>query len=238
MGDGEGSLPRYQGTLLGLDTATVLGSVAVGSGQRVMAELATGVRARHAESVLPAVDWVLRTLGMDASQLGGVVVGAGPGSFTGVRIAGATAKGLVRALSVPLYSYSSLEAVAAGVAVTDRPVCAMLDARRGAVYSAVYRFRDDGTREMLLEPGRRDAAEMVEGFGEDGALFAGDGALRHRQMIRQAGARVAPAHLAAPRAAALLWLAQLDPDRGLVAVPGEWEPEYLQGSSAQRGVAG
>jgi tRNA threonylcarbamoyladenosine biosynthesis protein TsaB len=70
-----------------------------------------------------------------------VVVGAGPGSFTGVRVAGATAKGLVAALDVPLVAYSSLLALVAGVPATG-PVCGLFDARRGEVYAGCWRVGD------------------------------------------------------------------------------------------------
>jgi len=226
------------GPVLALDTSTVLGSIAVGDGQRIMAEAALGVRAQHAESLLPAVQWALGALGLKPEDLGGVVVGAGPGSFTGVRIAGATAKGLVHALDLPFFAYSSLEALAAGQGAGDSPVCALFDARRNTVYSATYRFPGGNAVEPLVEPAHREIGSVLADCAACGMLFAGDGALRHRRLIEAAGGRVAPVHLASPRAAALLWLAGLDPERGRVAEPGGWEPSYLLGSSAERGVAG
>ncbi|HUH13931.1 MAG TPA: hypothetical protein VMK65_12520, partial [Longimicrobiales bacterium] len=71
-----------------------------------------------------------------------------------------------------------------------------------------------------------------------GALFVGEGALRNRAALEAAGGELAPAHLAVPRASALLGLAELEPDQGAVPEPGSWEPLYLRGSGAERGVAG
>lgn len=223
---------------LAIDTSTALGSVAVGRGDRLLAEVVVGVTVRHSEALLPAIDFALRSAGLKPADLGGVVVGGGPGSFTGVRVAGATAKGLVRVLGVPLYAYSGLLALAAGVGTTSsHPVCGIFDARRAEVYAACYRF-PGSTIESLLEPTVQPLAEVLEELRGADPVYVGDGALRYRAEIEAAGGRVAPAFMAAPRGGALLWLADADPARGLVEGPAGWEPEYLRGAGAERGVAG
>lgn len=244
---------------LALDTSTALGSVAVGRGDRLLAEVVVGVTVRHSEALLPAIDYALRAAGIEPSGLGGVVVGGGPGSFTGVRVAGATAKGLVRVLGVPLFAYSGLQALAAGAgAASSRPVCALFDARRDEVYAACYRFAagDGGAA------GGRDAARgagesaggpaagietilapvvlpvdavLTELRGVD-PIYAGDGALRYRAAIEGAGGEVAPAFQAVPRGGALLWLAEIAPEAGRVDDPAAWEPEYLRAAGAERGA--
>ncbi len=243
--------PRPAAPLLAIDTSTPIGSVAVGTSARVMAEVSVGVRARQAESLLPAIDFALRSAGVSTSGLGGVVVSGGPGSFTGVRIAGATAKGLVRALGVPFFAYSGLLAQAASAALHDRPVCALFDARRGEVYAAAYAFPGFSAVETRLEPAAR-TLDAVLGWAEETRtlaaarggpdsqrmLFAGEGAIRYRDRIEGAGGVVAPPQLSSPRAAALLWLAGVDPARGRVSDPVAWEPDYLRGSGAERSVRG
>ncbi len=248
---------------LAIDTSTALGSVAVGRGDRLLAEVVVGVTVRHSEALLPAIDYALRSAGVEPVGLGGVVVGGGPGSFTGVRVAGATAKGLVRVLGVPLFAYSGLQALAAGVgagfgagvdagaAGTNtgaaapgaegdagaRPVCALFDARREEVYAACYSFR--GARvETILEPAVLPLDEVLSELRGVAPVYAGDGALRYREVIEGAGARLAPAFYAVPRGSALLWLADLDPAAGLVDDPAAWEPEYLRAAGAERGIAG
>lgn len=220
--------------LLALDTSTPVGSVAVGHAGRVLSEVVIGVGVRHAEALLPAIDFALARAGLAPAELGGVVVAGGPGSFTGVRIAGAAAKGLVRALDLPLYSYSGLLALAAGVAAEERPVCALFDARREEVYAAAYAF-GNGAPRMLLPPAARPLAEVLEAGIAPTPLYVGDGALKHRSRIDLSGARVAPAHLAYPRAASLLWLVEVDPS-GRVEDPAAWEPAYLRPSGAERSV--
>lgn len=223
---------------VGIETATSHGSVAVGRDDRVLAEVVLGVQTRHAERALPALASALELAGVARADVDAVVVGGGPGSFTGVRVAGATAKGLATALEVPLLAYPSLLALAATVPASG-PVCALFDARRGEVYAGCWRVGPDALVE-LMAPRVGLAADMVAATGTagDGAtLFVGEGALRYRAELVDAGARVA-AVPAAPRASALLWLAHHHPATGEVRDLAGWEPGYVRGSSAERGVKG
>lgn len=220
---------------IAIETATSLGSVAVGRGDRVLAELTLGVQRRHAEMVVPALDAALGLAGVDRGEVGAVVVGAGPGSFTGVRVAGATAKGLVAALGVPLLAYPSLLALVAGVA-SDGPVCGLFDARRGEVYGGCWRVASSSL-ETVLPPRVGPVESVVEAVRELSPLFVGDGAARYRAELEAAGVRVS-AVPTSPRAASLLWLAEHHGELGAVADVAGWEPEYVRASSAERGVAG
>lgn len=224
-----------QALLLAIETSTNIGSVAVGHGGAVLAEVVLGVQTRHAGAVVPAIDFVLTSAGATRDDVTGVVVGAGPGSFTGVRVGGATAKGLVRALGVPLYAYSGLMALAASVAPA-RAVCALFDARRDEVYAACYAF--DETVTTILAPTVAHIDTVLDTVGQHTPLYVGDGALRYREAIEARGGLVAPAHLAVPRAGALLWLASRWPEEGLVHDLAAWEPEYLREPGAVRGIQG
>lgn len=218
-----------------LETATTQGSVAVGRDDRVVAEVAIGVQRRHAETLLPALEAALTLAGMRRESIEAVVVGGGPGSFTGVRVAGATAKGLAAGLGVPLVAYSSLLALAAGVPV-DGPVCALFDARRGEVYGGCWRVGSGGVEE-LLAPRVGAVESVVAALAEVASpLFVGDGAVRYRDRLEALGARVATTP-AQPRASTLLWLAHHHGSEGEEA-DASWEPRYVRASSAERGVAG
>ncbi len=107
------------GMYLAMDTSTPLGSVCVGVGSRVVARRVIDGQGSHSSDLIPAIGGVLQEAGADLSELAGLVVGAGPGSFTGVRVAAATAKGLAHALDIPLWAVSSLEAGAAAVDVYE-----------------------------------------------------------------------------------------------------------------------
>jgi tRNA threonylcarbamoyladenosine biosynthesis protein TsaB len=220
-----------------IETATSFGTVAVGRGEQVLAEVGLGVQTRHAEAVLPALEAALSLAGVTRTAIEAVVVGAGPGSFTGVRVAAATAKGLVAALGVPLLAYSSLLALAAGVP-GDRLVCALFDARRGEVYGGCWRVTADALT-VVLEPrvgAVTDVAAAARGADPAGPppVFVGDGALRYRARLEGDVVAAVPAH---PRASTLLWLAERH-GAGATEDPRTWEPLYVRGSSAERGVAG
>jgi tRNA threonylcarbamoyladenosine biosynthesis protein TsaB len=211
-----------------------VGSVAVGEGDRLLAEILLTVGSGHSSALLPAVDRALRSAGLEAGELAGVAVGGGPGSFTGVRIAAATAKGIVHAAGVPMFAYSSLLAAAAGCWGADRPVCALFDARRRDVYAACYRF--GAGVEVVMAPVALTLDEVLDRFrGGPSPLFTGEAAVIHREEIeREKGARVVPAQLATPRASALLALLRAEPAVGRVAEPAHWEPDYVRASGAER----
>lgn len=219
---------------LAIETSTPLGSVAIGSGDAILAEAVLGVHSRHSEALLPAIDFVLRNAQVQKRELERIVVGGGPGSFTGLRISAATAKALATALKIPLYSYSGLAALAAGAAVFTQSVCALFDARRGEVYAACYRFPDLQRMETLLEPAPRHLDDVLALVDVRTTLFVGDGALRSEAALRERGAVIAPAYFGVPRASALLWLSDLAPNAGRVDDVAGWEPLYLRESGAER----
>jgi tRNA threonylcarbamoyladenosine biosynthesis protein TsaB len=152
--------------ILGIDTSTRTSSVAVVTGDRV-AERATGGEGRGTD-LLVLVDAACRELGIAPRELDAIAVGAGPGSFTGLRIGMATAKGIALAADRPLWLASSLAALVAGVAGV---AIGVLDARRGEIYAGAYR---DG---VLVEPERVMAPEALAGWADGispAAVFAGD----------------------------------------------------------------
>lgn len=136
--------PSSAGPILALDSSTSTGSAAVGDADGVMAECVVNVAGGLSSALLPAVNQVMRAAGLRPADLAGVAVGGGPGSFTGLRVAAATAKGMLQALDLPLFAYSGLLAAAAGAWGARGPVCALFDARRRDVYAACYRIGNRG----------------------------------------------------------------------------------------------
>lgn len=185
---------------------------------------AEGARPAHTQTLLALAQQLLDEAGVGWTDLGRIAVGVGPGSFTGLRIGVATARGLAGAHGTPLSGVSSLEALAVGApAVT--PVLAVIDARRGEAFAAAW----DGAARVLdpsvLSPGALAAAIP------SGALAVGDGAIRFRVVLEGAGATVPapadPVHRVG--AAALLTLgAQADPE----PVPAIL-PQYLRRPDAK-----
>jgi tRNA threonylcarbamoyladenosine biosynthesis protein TsaB len=221
------------GPILAMDTATTLGSVAVGREGELLAEAVIGVEVRHSEALLPAIAFVLDRAGLVPRDLAAIAAGGGPGSFTGVRIAAATAKGMARALERPLYAFSSLEVLAVSAGLDRGPVCALFDARRGEVYGACYREGPDGRVEEVMAPVALPIGEVIEETRAHAPVFAGPGAVAYADVIREHGGAVATGPTALPRASALLWLAATDPDRGLVARPAAWQPGYARTPGAR-----
>lgn len=219
---------------LALDTSTRLGSVAVSRDGELLAEVSLSVRAAHSETVLPEIRRLLERCGASPGEVDRVVVGAGPGSFTGVRIAASLAKGLCAGTGARLAAYSGLAAVAAGTGASG-PVCSLLDARREEVYAAGWGAAP--ARPAVLEPTVGSVAAVLEGLdGGEGWTFAGTGAVTHREKLEAAGGDVLSFLHATPRAAALLLLAAERPGEGAVEDPAGWEPAYVRASGAERGV--
>jgi tRNA threonylcarbamoyladenosine biosynthesis protein TsaB len=209
-------------TLLALDTSGPAGSVAVGRGGHVLARVVLTRRAEHAARLVPAIAEALATRGLAARDVEGVVVGEGPGSFTGVRVAAATAKGLARALGVPLWAVSSLAGTA--LACGGAPVrYALFDARQDRVYGACYRVADGV--EVLVEPHAGVLTDALEQAPE-GAVFVGDGAARHRASIEGAGFAVSDDDAPVVAEGLLAFLHARSP--APIADSAAWEPRYIR----------
>jgi tRNA threonylcarbamoyladenosine biosynthesis protein TsaB len=123
--------------LLGLDTATTTASIALLDDDRLLAATTRNTH-RRTSDVLVAIDEVCRTAGVAPRELGAVAIGAGPGSFTGLRIGMATAKGIAFAAHVPVWAVSSLAALAFA-APADGTIVAILDARKGEIFAGTFR---------------------------------------------------------------------------------------------------
>lgn len=195
--------------VVGIDTSTPQTSVAIGNDHEVLASVSIAGKARQ-ESVAPALEQLLRWSGMDLGRVGGIAVGVGPGLFTGLRVGVETAKTLAQVLRVPIVGLTSLDALAYVVRHTSRRIAAVIDARRGEVFAAVYRAVPGGViREseyLVLKPDHL-VAELQMVPGE--VLCVGNGAILYRREIEELGSRVefASPALAHPAAAALVELA-------------------------------
>jgi tRNA threonylcarbamoyladenosine biosynthesis protein TsaB len=229
--------PRTHGPVLALDSSTAGASVAVGDGGRTLAVEVVEAGTGASSLLLPAVDRAMRAAGVAPRELGAVAVGGGPGSFTGLRIAAATAKAIVRARGVPLFAWSGLLATAAAHREGRGPVCALFDARNREVFAGCWRFAGDSVEEILA-PTALAVGDVIERLRGAGARFVGDGAGLHRAEIESAcGAGSVETQAREPAAAGLLWLAGAAPELGRVDEPAAWEPEYLRASGAERTAA-
>lgn len=221
---------------LAIDTATALGSVAVGRPGAPVAEIVFGDR-RHAASAAPAVQEVLRLAGVSWGDITGVVLADGPGSFTGLRIGCALVQGIVRAREqLTLSTAPSLMATAwIGARFHDGPIAALYDAMRGDVFCAVYRFPAGEPVETLLPPTLSRVETLRAREALQPVVAVGDGAALHAEAVRAWTGRapVAPPE-GSPRALALIQLLAVRGATRLVTTPSEFEPQYGRPAEAQR----
>jgi tRNA threonylcarbamoyladenosine biosynthesis protein TsaB len=207
---------------LGIDTATRSGSVALAP--------AGGVRllqpgGGHAPELLTAIEALLKAAGAGAKDLAGIAVALGPGSFTGVRVGLATAKGLGYSLGIPVTGLSSLELLARAARLPrGSAVCAAIEAGRGEVYTARFRVADHGL-ERLTDDAALPPARLGETL-ERGVFVVGDGAAR---IIALAPDRLSPVPVEALAPVLAAWGAQTVP-AGTPYRPGGPEPNYIRPS--------
>jgi tRNA threonylcarbamoyladenosine biosynthesis protein TsaB len=170
--------------VLALDSASRHCSAAVCDAQGVRAEAGDASSETHARHLMVLVDRVLQRAGLAMGQIDGIAVCRGPGSFTGVRIAMATAKGLAAASGLPLVGVSSLAALAWPLSDFPGWICPMLDARRQEVYFARYRAAN-GRLETVIEAQAGSPEKAAAGI--DGpALFVGEGAQAYAARLQAA----------------------------------------------------
>jgi tRNA threonylcarbamoyladenosine biosynthesis protein TsaB len=222
---------------LGLDTSSTAGSVGVVSSDgRLHAELNLRAGLDHSERLLPAVRALLDVAGLRPESIDLFAVAAGPGSFTGLRIGMASAKGLALACGRPLLGFSTLETIAevcAGWILVDTTVCVLLDAGRGELYRGLFRAAADGLTPLAPEAALRPA-EAVAAL-PPGALVVGDGLRAHAQTLEAllpSRAIRAPASPFIGAALALRALA-LSARTGMEDLP-PLVPNYLRVSDAER----
>jgi len=249
------SAPEPDRCLLAMETSAPMGSVALVRGRQILARQFLPRQGEHASHLVPAVERVLDEAAVSRSEIDGILVGKGPGSFTGVRIAAATARGLALGLGVAVWPWSSLAGAAAshGVRWPDSlvpqpdfidlpelpeesdgwPRYVLLDARGRRVYAACYRVLPD--RIEALEPPRATTVDriLVEELPAN-VLFCGSGALRHASLIRDAGHFILPPPAGVPTAEGIIRVHDRRPEASPVESGSRWEPDYLRSSSAGR----
>jgi tRNA threonylcarbamoyladenosine biosynthesis protein TsaB len=226
--------------LLAVDTSTLTGALALLQDGRLVAESRLGVAVTHGERLLPAIDGILGAAGWTARDLDALAVAVGPGSFTGLRIGISTVKGLAYASGRPVVPVPTLEALAFSLPFAAPLVCPLLDARKGEVYTAL--FRTAGGRLERLEPDRAIAPEQLAldlgGWTRSGerVVLIGDGVEPWQATLapRADGpVQAAPPGFRAPSAAALGHLAAQALARGEAVDPAALEPRYLRRSEAE-----
>ncbi len=219
--------------VLGIETSTPVCSVGLVEDDCVLTSYSQNTGLRHAERAMSMVERAVEDAGLVPADLHGVAVASGPGSFTGLRIGMAAAKGLCISLNLPLLAVPTLKAMAAPFVFAGMPVCAILDASRGGVYAGVYSL-DAGALTAHLADGAFLLEDLMPRLPRP-VLFAGEGGLAYRDRIAAymgEDARFAPG-AAHPSGASVALLGVEALQAGHAVDVATAEPEYLRRSQAE-----
>lgn len=224
--------------VLGIESAAGTVSVALVTDGILTAEYTVNHKKTHSQTLMLMLDEICKMTGLDRGSLDAVAVSSGPGSFTGLRIGAATAKGIGMALRIPLIAVPTLAALAYNFWGTSALICPLMDARRGQVYQALYRC--ENRLETVQEARIVAASQLVRELEQRGerVLFAGDGETALRSALEQAAVHLsfdtAPASLNRHRAGSVAALGSLMLSEGRTVSAAEFTPNYLKASQAER----
>ena len=223
--------------LLAIDSSGLVASVAILENENLLAEYTVNFKKTHSETLLPMIDEIAKMTEQDLKTLDAVAIAAGPGSFTGLRIGAATAKGLGLALNKPLVPVPTLDAAAFNLYGTEALICPVMDARRNQVYNGLYHCADHlETVEHSRAIGVPELLEELNRRGER-VIFLGDGV----PVLREAAEReltvpfsFAPANSGRLRAASVAALGAVLFREGKTVPAEAFAPDYLRKSQAER----
>lgn len=230
--------------ILALDSSGLVASVAIvdstESGEELLAEYTVNYKKTHSQTLLPMLDEVARMIELDLQTVDAIAVAGGPGSFTGLRIGAATAKGLGLALKKPLIHVPTIAGLAYNLWGARGIICPIMDARRGQVYTGIYRFEDGKLRtlEDQMAISIEELAEKLKGYHEK-VIFLGDGVPVFRKRLEEelmtdCEISFAPANMNRQRAASVASLGLEYYKAGKIESAMDHQPDYLRVSQAER----
>lgn len=225
---------------LAIDTATRAAGVALLQDENTLAEYYIRFRLTHSESVLPAIESILSSAGAEMRDVGLFALTHGPGSFTGLRVGAGIVKGLALCTGGCIVGVSTLDALAQNMAFSKHLVCPILDAKKGQIYTALYRPTTEGRLEKIEPDQAVDPDAFIRRISRP-VVFLGDGVPVYGNLIREllpAMAYFAPSNLQwiRPSAVGLLGLEKYL--RGERIDPVAFVPRYLRRSEAEIRLAG
>lgn len=235
--------------VLAIDSSGLTATVAIVEDDQTIAEYTTNYKRTHSQTLLPMIDEMVKMVDADLQEIDAIAVAGGPGSFTGLRIGSATAKGLGLALDKPLIHVPTVEAMAYSMYGCEDVICPIMDARRKQVYTGLYSFshkkNEDGGLydEPVFQVLRMQMAVPVEelirhlNVYRRRVVFLGDGVPVYKEMLAE-GLNVpysfAPSFMNRQRAAAVGALGIRYYEAGRYETAAEFRPEYLRKSQAER----
>ena len=225
--------------ILAIDSSGLVASVAVVEDDRLLGEYTIDYKKTHSQTLLPMIDEVASMTELDLPTIDAIATSAGPGSFTGLRIGSATAKGLGLALEKPLIAVPTVDAIAYALyGVTER-ICPLMDARRNQTYTGLYRFSPDGEFEVIRSQCAVDISDIIDSVNasDEPVIFSGDGVPVFGDYIEKnckVPYRMAPAGWNRQRGAAVAALGMIYLKAGNTVSAEDFRPIYLRLSQAER----
>lgn len=236
--------------ILAIDSSGMVACVAVVNDDLVMGEYTVNYKKTHSQTLLPMIDTLVSFLELDIKDFDAIAVTTGPGSFTGLRIGVATAKGLAQALDIPIIQVPTLQGLAYNMVsvAKDAYVCPIMDAKRNQVFTGIYRYEEckctDSNRvfskqEIVLDQCPMDINELIDLLNEKGkkVIFLGDGIKTYNGII-DANMKVAYEYadiaLREQKASFIGSYALELLKQGKTSKPADVKPDYLRLSQAER----
>lgn len=223
--------------ILGISTSTARVGCAIGGHEGILGAVYSSRGKRHAETLTPAIEFLCRQTRVELHDIGAVAVDLGPGMFTGLRVGIAAGKALAHARRLPMIGVSSLDLLAFAPRYTRRRIVCAIDAGRGEIFHASYRYSPGGVQ-RITEPQVGTADDLAVDLMalDEGVLLVGDGALRHRTAFEGVShLELGDSGVAHPSAGSLVQLAHARALREDFVTPTELMPLYLRKPDAEIG---
>lgn len=226
--------------IIAIDSSGLVASVAVLDDENLLASYTIDYKKTHSQTLLPMLDEISRMTELDLTSIDAIAVSAGPGSFTGLRIGSATAKGLALSLNKPIIEVPTLAAMAYNMFDAVGLICPIMDARRNQVYNGLYCYWDHNLLTLVDQRAvsiEDLAAEINRRRPSYGTMFLGDGVPVYREKLEEllhVPHSYAPAHVNRQRAASVGAYAQVLFAEGKYVSADEHTPIYLRKSQAER----
>lgn len=224
--------------VLAIDSSGVVASAAVADDNNIIAEFTVNNKHTHSQTLLPMIDMAIQISEIPLTDIDAIAVASGPGSFTGLRIGSATAKGLGLALKKPIIPVPSLDGLAYRIAYFDGIICPIMDARRNQVYTAAYHIKNNYLS-CIISPKAIDIKDILDELSETGekVIFLGDGVDIYRKIIEEqitTKCLFAPSYMLKQSAASIAALGIIYYGEGKYESAAEHRPFYLRKSQAER----
>ena len=225
--------------IIAIDSSGLVATVAIATEDSITAEYTINHKKTHSQTLLPMLSAISDMTELDLDTVDAIAVAAGPGSFTGLRIGSATAKGLGLAMKKPIIEVPTVDALAMNMWGIADVICPIMDARRSQVYTGLYEFGDNNELITLHEQYAEDISVVVSEINDIGCpvTFLGDGVPVYREIIEKiikVPVRFAPPHMNRQRAGALACLAVRYYKEGKTVSAADHKPQYLRVSQAER----